>query len=87
MELRKEYEIAGGWVCGEKGKEVACYAVYGRPRGAGEDRDWSWYYVACLGQFGTQVFDNVVDLLEWYKSYGEPHEDEWSVSAEEIFQL
>ncbi|OTB10948.1 hypothetical protein K445DRAFT_27146 [Daldinia sp. EC12] len=58
-----------------------------RPRGtAREQQGWSWRYVACLGQFGTHVFENVVELLEWYKSYGEPREEDWGVSAEEVFQ-
>ncbi|KAI1138323.1 hypothetical protein F5Y05DRAFT_35631 [Hypoxylon sp. FL0543] len=84
--IGEDYEIAGGWACGEKGNEASCYVVYGRRRDAGEDRGWSWRYVACLGQFGTLVFENVAELLEWYKSYGEPQEDDWSVSAEEVFQ-
>ncbi|KAI6089022.1 hypothetical protein F4821DRAFT_232749 [Hypoxylon rubiginosum] len=84
--LGQRYEIAGGWACGRKGNEMACYAVYSRLRDAGEERGWSWRYVACLGQFGTCVFKNVVELLEWYKSYGEPREEDWGVSADEVFQ-
>ncbi|KAI2464118.1 hypothetical protein F4781DRAFT_425814 [Annulohypoxylon bovei var. microspora] len=57
-----------------------------RPKDAGEERGWSWRYVACLGQFGTYVFEDVVELLEWYKSYGEPREEDWGVSTEEVFQ-
>lgn len=82
----EEYEIAGGWACSEKGNEATCYAVYSRPKDAGGDRDWSWRYVASLGQFGTQIFQDVVELLEWYKSYGEPKEEYWGVTAEEVFQ-
>ncbi|KAI8965566.1 hypothetical protein F5Y11DRAFT_354901 [Daldinia sp. FL1419] len=57
-----------------------------RPRDVDDERGWSWRYVACLGQFGTHVFENVVKLLEWYKSYGEPREADWGVSAGEVFQ-
>ncbi|KAK6953666.1 hypothetical protein Daesc_005971 [Daldinia eschscholtzii] len=84
--LGEEYEIVGGWACGEKGNEATCYAVYSRPRGTAGEQGWSWRYVACLGQFGTHVFENVVELLEWYKSYGEPREEDWGVSAEGVFQ-
>ncbi|KAI0833089.1 hypothetical protein F5Y06DRAFT_301349 [Hypoxylon sp. FL0890] len=80
--LWADYEIAGGRACGEKGNEVTCYAVYSRPRGAGEERNWSWRYVVCPEQFGTHVFENMAELLEWYKSYSEPREEDWSVSVE-----
>ncbi|KAK8076621.1 hypothetical protein PG994_003893 [Apiospora phragmitis] len=57
-----------------------------RPRDDGEDRSWSWRYVAALGQFGTKVFEDLVELLErWYKTHGEPREEDWDVSAEEVF--
>ncbi|KAI5924549.1 hypothetical protein F4810DRAFT_129685 [Camillea tinctor] len=84
--LGEEYEIAGGWACGEKGNEATCYAVYSRPQHEGEKRGWSWRYVTCLGQFGTHVFQHVIELLEWYKSYGEPREEDWGVTADEVFQ-
>ncbi|KAF7535867.1 hypothetical protein G7054_g5002 [Neopestalotiopsis clavispora] len=80
------HEIAGGWACGEKGNEAVCFAMYCRPRGTAEEHDWSWFYVTSLGQSGTLVFPSVVELLDWYKSYGEPTEEDWSVSAEEVFQ-
>ncbi|KAK8076878.1 hypothetical protein PG996_003048 [Apiospora saccharicola] len=57
---------------------------------AGEDeeeerRGWSWRYVANLGQVGEEWLEDVVGLLDWYKSYGEPQEADWSVTAEEVF--
>ncbi|KAI1465657.1 uncharacterized protein F4812DRAFT_105414 [Daldinia caldariorum] len=84
--LEDEYEIAGGWVCSEKGNEATCYVVYSRPQDADREQRWSWRYVASLGQFGTHVFENIVELLEWYQSYEEIPEVDWSVSAEEVFQ-
>lgn len=87
--LDEEFEIAGGWACGLKGSESACYAVYVRPKveGENEKRDWSWCYVANLGQFGTRLFRDAVEMLEWYTSYSEPSEEDWeaAVSAEELF--
>lgn len=87
--LDENFEIAGGWACGLKGSETTCYAVYCRPKAEEEDekRDWSWRYVACLGQFGTYVFQNVVEMLGWYETYAEPSEGDWeaAVSAEEVF--
>ncbi|KAK7976981.1 hypothetical protein PG988_004471 [Apiospora saccharicola] len=62
------------------------------PPGPGEEeeeeeerRGWSWRYVANLGQVGEEWFEDVVGLLDWYKSYGEPQEADWSVTAEEVF--
>ncbi|KAI1798624.1 hypothetical protein F4811DRAFT_566291 [Daldinia bambusicola] len=57
-----------------------------RPRDADREQRWSWRYVASLGQFGTHVFENIVELLEWYQSYQEVPEVDWGVSAEEVFQ-
>ncbi|KAH9904529.1 hypothetical protein F4778DRAFT_732802 [Xylariomycetidae sp. FL2044] len=85
----ERYEIAGGWVCGDIGNEAKCYVVYSRDReraGEGEKEDWSWRYVACLGQFGTLVFGDVVELLEWYRSHQEPQMEDWSIDADEVFQ-
>lgn len=97
-ELAEEYEIAGGWACGEKGNEATCYVVYSRPRenrdvdaGVNENeneeerRRWSWRYVASLGQYGMEVFEDVVQLLDWYKSYDEPREEDWDVTVEDVF--
>ncbi|KAK8133377.1 hypothetical protein PG984_005389 [Apiospora sp. TS-2023a] len=89
-EFAEEYEIAGGWQCSETGNEATCYVVYSRARtdaAAGEEerRGWSWRYVASLGQYGEQWFEDMVGLLAWYKSYGEPREEDWSVTAEEVF--
>lgn len=84
--LKEDYEIAGAWRCGDKGNEATCHIMYSRPRGAGEEREWSWRYVACLGQWGINVYENVVELLEWYKSYMEPKdESDWNITDQEVF--
>ncbi|KAI0906868.1 hypothetical protein F4824DRAFT_363635 [Ustulina deusta] len=77
-----EYDVAGGWACGS-GNEATCYLMYSRLKGG---EDWSWRYVASLGQFGTEVFNDVVALLHWYKTYGEPSEGDFDVTADEVFQ-
>lgn len=87
-DLGDDYVIAGGWACGMIGNEATCYVVYCRPRdvrGEEQTRGWSWRYVADLGQYGTHVYEDVVELLEWYKSYSEPREQEWSVHSGEVF--
>lgn len=33
-----------------------------------------------------QIFQDAVELLEWYKPYGEPKDESWGVTAEEVFQ-
>ncbi|KAK8126963.1 uncharacterized protein PG998_002722 [Apiospora kogelbergensis] len=83
--FEEEYEIAGGWACGEKGNEASCYVAYSRPRDGGEERKWSWRYVASLGQYGEEFFEDVVGLLNWYKSYDEPRESDWDVFFLDIF--
>ncbi|KAK8875223.1 hypothetical protein PGQ11_005737 [Apiospora arundinis] len=83
-------EIAGGWACGDKGNEATCYVVYSRLRDGGEEEEevkeqsWSWRYVATLGQFGEEVFEDVIGMLEWYKSYDEPEEQDWEVLPGEV---
>ncbi|KAK6863579.1 hypothetical protein PG995_000107 [Apiospora arundinis] len=90
--LEDEYEIAGGWACGDKGNEATCYVVYSRPRDGGEEEEevkeqsWSWRYVATLGQFGEEVFEDVVAMLEWYKSYDEPQEQDWEILPGKVFR-
>ncbi|KAI2472269.1 hypothetical protein F4781DRAFT_383982 [Annulohypoxylon bovei var. microspora] len=66
--LNEEYDVAGGWACG-RGNEC---------------QDWSWRYVAFLGQFGMEIFEDVVTLLNWYKKHGEPIEQDFTVIAEEV---
>ncbi|KAI1115457.1 hypothetical protein F5Y14DRAFT_129931 [Nemania sp. NC0429] len=78
-----EYEVAGGWACGD-GNEATCFVMSSRRKET--DADWSWRYVASLGQFGTKVFDDLAALLEWYKTYGEPIERDFNVIADEVFQ-
>ncbi|KAI0156268.1 hypothetical protein BJ166DRAFT_532439 [Pestalotiopsis sp. NC0098] len=84
--LKEDYEIAGAWRCGDAGDEASSHIMYSRPRAAGEEGDWSWRYVACLGQYGINVYENVVELLEWYKSYREPRdESDWNITDQDVF--
>lgn len=84
--LKEDYEIAGAWRCGDAGDEATSHIMYSRPRAAGEEGGWSWRYVACLGQYGINVYENVVKLLEWYKSYREPRdESDWNITDLDVF--
>ncbi|KAI1771873.1 hypothetical protein F4818DRAFT_193155 [Hypoxylon cercidicola] len=78
-----KYDVAGGWACGY-GNESVCYIMYSRLKGA-TDQDWSWRYVANLGQFGIEIFDDVKAVLGWYQGLVEPTESDFEITAEEVF--
>ena len=84
VEVDEDYDVAGGWACGEKGNESTCYAIYSRPKG-GKSEVWSWRYVAFMGQFGTRIFEDIIAVLDWYHQRGQPTEEEFTVTAEEVF--
>ncbi|KAH7117451.1 hypothetical protein EDB81DRAFT_892313 [Dactylonectria macrodidyma] len=79
------YDIAGGWLSGE-GRESRVYVAYTRPKGD-ESQGWSWRYLVTLGQFGSESFDDIMAVLDWYKHHSELDEVEFEVTAEEIFAL
>ncbi|KAF3061329.1 hypothetical protein GL218_04302 [Daldinia childiae] len=83
-EFEDKYEIAGGLESGQ-GNASVCYIMYSRLK-EGENRDWSWRYVTTRGQFGVDVFENVVELLDWYKNRSQPRESDCYITAEEVFQ-
>ncbi|KAF3062430.1 hypothetical protein GL218_03832 [Daldinia childiae] len=58
------WEAKAGWECG-RGPETTCFIAYCRQDETG--KEWAWRYVADQGQYGTEVFDNVVELLQWYE--------------------
>ncbi|KAI1106349.1 hypothetical protein F4804DRAFT_348415 [Jackrogersella minutella] len=63
------WEALAGWECG-RGPEMKCFAVYCRKEDAGEE--WAWRYVTEAGQYGWNIFDNVVELLRWYERENMP---------------
>ncbi|KAI2629299.1 hypothetical protein GGS26DRAFT_560151 [Hypomontagnella submonticulosa] len=69
------WEVLAGWECGS-GPETTCYVLYCRAEehdgGSDDDTSWRWRYVADMGQYGVEVFDNVVELLEWYEELHVP---------------
>lgn len=62
-----------------------CYIMYSRLK-EGNNQDWSWRYVATMGQFGIEVFEDVVGLLHWYKNWSQPRQRDFEIMAEEVFQ-
>ncbi|KAI9149897.1 hypothetical protein HJFPF1_09643 [Paramyrothecium foliicola] len=48
----------------------SCLPVYGRNQDLGED--WGWRYLAQLGQYGLEIFNDVVELLQWNETLGLP---------------
>ncbi|KAI2783467.1 hypothetical protein F4815DRAFT_503402 [Daldinia loculata] len=61
----EDWETKAGWECG-RGPETTCFVAYCRQDQTG--KEWAWRYVADQGQYGTEVFDNVVELLQWYET-------------------
>lgn len=78
-----DYDIAGGWLFGGGG-ESGVYVIYCRPI-EDESEGWSWRYVAAQGQFGIEIFDNIIAVLDWYKEQEEPVEVELKINAENVF--
>ncbi|KAL6415440.1 putative fad binding domain-containing protein [Ilyonectria robusta] len=78
----RDYDIAGGWLSGEGG-ESGVYVIYSRLKD--ESEGWSWRYVAAQGQFGTEIFDNIVAVLDWYKGECEPVDIELKINAKDVF--
>lgn len=84
QEVQENYDVAGGWVLGS-GNESTCYAIYCRSK-HGKWQNWSWRYVASLGQFGERIFDDLASVLDWYKNYEEPDERDFDITAAEVFE-
>jgi hypothetical protein len=63
---------------------ATCYAAYSRPQ---EDRSqsWSWRYMAWLCPHGTEVFDNIVQVLDWYRSLANLRRRTWRLLQERFF--
>ncbi|KAI1090084.1 hypothetical protein F5B19DRAFT_464591 [Rostrohypoxylon terebratum] len=63
------WEAAAAWECG-RGPETRCFVAYCRHEENG--KEWRWRYVAERGQYGVDVFDNLVELLQWYETLYKP---------------
>ncbi|KAF4448960.1 fad binding domain-containing [Fusarium albosuccineum] len=81
----EEYDVAGGWECSAHGNESYCYAFYCRPKGD-ENQGWSWRYAASMGQFGNELFDDLVAVLKWNTRNVEVTGHDLEITAEEVFQ-
>ncbi len=87
-----DWEILGGWKCG-RGPETTCYVLYcvaggdKGDHGGGNPKDacWKWRYVANMGQYGIEVFDNVVELLEWYQELHVPNLEHLDWYTDNVF--
>ena len=66
----KSWDVLAGWECGI-GPDATCFVVYYRDLEDQQKADWRWRYVVQLGPF-SEVLDNVVELLDWYKTFNEP---------------
>ncbi|GAD98118.1 hypothetical protein MGYG_05005 [Paecilomyces variotii No. 5] len=77
------WKVAAGWECG-MGPETTCFVVYCQHEESG--KEWAWRYVAERGQYGVDVFDNVVEMLQWYEIlYMPPLDDRLDCFMSNIF--
>ncbi|KAF2138202.1 uncharacterized protein K452DRAFT_301168 [Aplosporella prunicola CBS 121167] len=83
-EQLEEWDVMAGWESGS-GPETTCYILFCRSRDD-ERKGWAWRYVADMGQYGTEVFDNVVELLQWYETLHKPDLEDLDVWMRDIFK-
>lgn len=70
--VEDSWDVRVGWECGASA-DAACYIVYFRDPDS-EDvgkRSWGWRYVISVDT-SLWAFDNVVQLLNFYKTFNEP---------------
>ncbi|XDG03711.1 hypothetical protein ABKA04_003326 [Annulohypoxylon sp. FPYF3050] len=67
--VEDDWETAAAWECG-RGPETRCFVAYCRHEENG--KEWRWRYIAERGQYGVDVFDNLVELLQWYETLYTP---------------
>lgn len=84
LEVEEKYTVAGGWQLGWGPASYTC-AIYCRPKD-GANQDWSWRYVVNLGERAILFFDDLVGVLDWYKSCMELDEKHLHITAEEVFE-
>lgn len=79
------WEVRAGWECGA-GPDATCFVVYFRDTQSGDERrrSWGWRYVV---QMETTVwaFEDVVELLGWYKRFWEPVLEDIDVLSGRVF--
>ncbi|KAI4862296.1 hypothetical protein F4820DRAFT_27032 [Hypoxylon rubiginosum] len=79
-----DWEVTAGWQCG-RGPEATCFVIY--CRNEVEGKDWGWRYVAQLGQYGEEIFEDVVGMLQWYETlYAPPLDHRFDVYLPDIFE-
>lgn len=74
-------DVVAGWRCGDA-PEGSCHVIYGREKA---DEQPGWHYHLNKGQFGSDVFKNIVDLLKWYQDYNLPSDSQLSDSCEGLW--
>ncbi|KAK7753972.1 hypothetical protein SLS62_004071 [Diatrype stigma] len=80
----EDWEVSAGWWCG-RGPEATCFIVY--CRNEDQDKEWGWRYVAQLGQYGEEIFEDVVGLLQWYATlYVPPMDHRFNIYLTDIFK-
>ncbi|KAI5925836.1 hypothetical protein F4810DRAFT_708348 [Camillea tinctor] len=67
---RRSWDVLAGWECG-RGADATCFIVYFRDQEDQRIGYWWWRYVVHLGP-DVYIFDSVVQLLGWYKTFREP---------------
>ncbi|KAF4423049.1 putative FAD binding domain-containing protein [Fusarium austroafricanum] len=67
-EIEDEFDIAGGFKMGS-GTKCWSHAFYSRPKND-ESQGWFWRYGGGAYASCGEVFENMVEVLDWYKNFG-----------------
>ena len=61
----EDWDVKAGWQCGTR-PGAKCWIIYCRKEAI--DKDWGWRYVVQPASSSRRVFDDVVELLNWYST-------------------
>lgn len=80
------WELRAGWECGV-GPDATCFVVYYRDAQSEDERRWSWGWRYVV-QVETTVwaFEDIVELLGWYKTFHEPVLEDIDLVSGPVFQ-
>ncbi|KAI1460212.1 hypothetical protein F4805DRAFT_418616 [Annulohypoxylon moriforme] len=81
-----EYDVAAGFECGI-GLAKFTVVMYSRLKGDTREDGWMWRYGAWMGQFGFEVYDDIVSFLEWYQRYNEREGEGLTLTAQDVFEF
>ncbi|TLD28536.1 hypothetical protein PspLS_03661 [Pyricularia sp. CBS 133598] len=82
------WESRAAWECG-RGPETICYVSFCRALNEEEYGEgsggWRWRYLIDMGQNGVEVFNDLVQLLDWYGEVHVPDLEHLDRYTDEVF--